>query len=212
MENSEIEQSAIKLVNYFLSNKHKFSEVTQRIPYYNMGATITDAVLQAGLSYKHVVYPRVYNILTKYGNYKTTCHFIILFKTIPLTDLLNWKNPQKLKRIEDLAWFLQNSDVQTEDQLSHWLMCPGNLEKLLQVNGIGFKTIDYLKMLSGIPAIPIDRHLFKFLKVAGITVKTYSQASQIFNKAANIMNINKNQFDKMIWVYMSNNTQSTKIN
>ena len=50
---------------------HGISEFTQRTPYYNMAATLTDSVLQAGMNYKSVVYPRVYNILSKYSDYRT---------------------------------------------------------------------------------------------------------------------------------------------
>ena len=47
-------------------------------------------------------------------------------------------------------------------------MDDGNAESLLEINGVGRKTIDYMKLLSGQQAIPIDRHMFQFLEIAGV--------------------------------------------
>lgn len=194
----------LKLTNYIFIHMNKFDEVTQRTPYFHMGATITDAVLQAGLNYKNVVYPRVAKLLTKFGEYRTTCDFIILFKTIPLNELIDWNNEQKLNRIIDLSWFLFNKKIENENQLSVWLDDKENVLILSEIKGIGPKTIDYLRMLSGKQAIPIDRHLFKFLELAGVFVKTYEEANTIYCKAAERLNIQQYELDKKIWLYMTN--------
>jgi len=193
----------IKLVNFISQNKNKFEPVTQRTPYYHMGATITDAILQSGLNYQYVVYPRVKKLLTKFNDYKTTCDFIILFKTIPLGELLDWKNEQKLDRISRLSWFLFENKLENEDQLSFWLTNNENIKMISKINGIGPKTIDYLKMLSGQQSIPIDRHLFKFLEMAGVIVKSYEEASFVYSEAAEKLNIKPYELDKKIWSYMS---------
>ena len=59
----EIESAMEKVLDLFESIPNKYEYIAQKTPYYNMGATLTDAVLQAGMNYKNVVYPRVYNIL-----------------------------------------------------------------------------------------------------------------------------------------------------
>jgi len=195
--------NVLKLVEYIFKNENEFDPVTQRTPYHHMGATITDAILQSGLNYQHVVYPRVATLLSKFSEYKTTCDFIILFKTIPLRELLNWKNQIKLDRITRLSWFLFENGVENENQLSIWLNSNEHIDNLSEINGIGPKTIDYLKMLSGKQSIPIDRHLFKFLELAGVIVKTYKEANSIYCKAAEKLNINQYELDKKIWLYMS---------
>lgn len=192
-----------KLLDYIYQNENKFDPVTQRTPYYHMGATITDAILQAGLNYNHVVYPRVVKLLTKYIDFKTTCDFIILFQTIPLKELINWKDDQKINRIIHLTWFLYENKIENENDLSIWLSEKKHLQILSEINGIGPKTIDYLKMLSGKQAIPIDRHLFKFLELAGIVVKTYKEANSIYCKVAEMLNIQQFELDKKVWNYMS---------
>lgn len=198
------EDNIQKLFNYIFENSSKFEEVTQRTPYYHMGATITDAILQAGLNYRYVVYLRVLNLLTNYNQYKITCDFIILFTAKPLSELINWNNELKINRIINLSWFLFENGIENEDKLSQWLEDNNNVSRLLEIKAIGPKTIDYLKMLSGRQAIPIDRHLFKFLELAGVTVKTYEEASVLYCKVAKQLDIREYELDKKIWLYMSN--------
>ena len=194
---------ATKLVNFIQTKE--FAPVTQRKPYYHMGATITDAILQAGLNYHHVVYPRVLKILVEYSDYKTTCDFIILMQVLPLTEIVNFKNSKKLQRIRDLSWFLYNNGIENEDQLAKWLDAEKNVSLLRKVNGIGPKTVDYLKILSGNQAIAIDRHLFTFLEMAGIYHCSYDEASLIYARAAELLNISQYELDKKIWLYMVKN-------
>jgi hypothetical protein len=192
---------AEKLAN-FIRGKN-FAPVAKRKPYYHMGATITDSILQAGLNYHHVVYPRVLKLLTKYPDYKTTCDFIILMQVVPLTELIAWKNPKKLQRIKDLTWFLYNNGIENEDQLVKWLDAENNVNRLRGVDGIGPKTIDYLKILAGDQAIAIDRHLFAFLELAGIPLCSYQEASLIYGKAAELLDIGQYELDKKVWMYMT---------
>lgn len=194
--------NVLKLLNFIMENNHNLDEVTQRTPYYHMGATITDSILQAGLNYRNVVYPRVANLLTNFYEYKTTTDFIILFQTIPLGKLINWRNELKLNRIIQTSWLLYNDQVENEDQLSTWLN-DNNINKLLEIKGIGPKTIDYLKMLSGQQAIAIDRHLFKFIELAGVIVRTYDEAHALYCNVAKKLNIPKYELDKKIWSYMA---------
>ena len=200
--NGYMTDSVLKLINYIYINENRFDPITQKTPYYHMGATIVDAILQAGLNYKYVVYPRVEKLLKKYSDYKTTCDFIILTQTISLKELINWNNEQKLDRITQLSWFLFENKVENEDQLAIWLNDENNIITLSKLKGIGPKTLDYLKMLSGNQAIAIDRHLFKFLELADIFVKTYDEASWIYCKVAEKLNISKYELDKRIWTYM----------
>lgn len=182
----------------------KFEPVTQRTPYYHMGATIIDAVLQAGLNYEHVVYPRVRNLLTKYPDYKTTCDFLILMQVIQLPELIDWKKGCKLERIKDLSLFLFNNNIEDEDELAEWLGKEEHITQLRLIRGIGPKTVDYLKMLSGVQAIAIDRHLFAFLEIAGIINRTYEEARMIYDKASELLGVSQYAIDRQVWLYMAN--------
>jgi len=199
---------AEKLANYILARD--FEPVTQRMPYNHMGATIIDSILQAGLNYKHVVYPRVLKLVQDYPNYTTTCDFIILMQVVPLLELISWRNEKKLELIQKLSWFFFEKKIENENILASWLNHDENINQLSQLKGIGFKTIDYLKMLSGNQAIAVDRHLFKFMNIAGINIQTYQEASQIYTKTAEILGISKYQIDKQIWLYMSKTYSSVR--
>ena len=201
MIEKELCRYAEKLANFI--QRKDFAPVAKRSPYYHMGATITDSILQAGLNYHYIVYPRVLKLLTKYPDYKTTCDFIILMQVFPLTELISWKNPKKLQRIKDLTWFLYNNGIENEDQLAEWLTIERNIDQLRKVDGIGPKTIDYLKILTGEQAIAIDRHLFVFLELAGIPICSYQEASLIYDKTAELLNMGQYELDKKIWMYMS---------
>ena len=111
MINNEQIRKAEKLIQYIYKTEHNFAPVTQRTPYNHMGATIVDSILQAGLNYKTVVYPRVKKLILSYPDYKTTCDFLILIQTIPLTNLINWTNEVKINRIKELSWFLYNNSI-----------------------------------------------------------------------------------------------------
>ena len=202
MNNDQI-RKAEKLIQYIYKTEHNFVPVTQRTPYNHMGATIVDSILQAGLNYKTVVYPRVKKLLLFYPDYKTTCDFLILIQIIPLTNLINWTNEVKINRIKELSWFLYNNSIETEANLAIWLEGNENKQKLKQIKGIGNKTVDYLTMLSGKPAIAIDRHLFKYLEYAGVVVKSYEEANKIYSYVANQLNMTFYELDKKIWTYMS---------
>ena len=177
--------------------------------YHHMGATITDAILQAGLNYRHVVWPRVAHLLRDFPDYTTTCDFLILMKIIPLPELLNWQNKRKLTLIEKVSNLFYDNNIETESDLAPWLNKQRNEQYLLSMNGIGFKTIEYLKMLIGSPAIAIDRHLFNFLKLANIMIDTYQEASEIYYETAKLLSIGEYELDRRIWLYMST-TKRTK--
>lgn len=202
MFKAALDNYAKKLADFI--RQKKFEPISQRTPYYHMGATITDSILQAGLNYRHVVYPRVLKLLTKFSDYRTTCDFIILMQVVPLTELVEWKNEKKLQRINDLSWFLFNNGIENEDQLAVWLDNSKNIEKLRGINGIGPKTVDYLKILSGNQAIAIDRHLLAFLELAGIFNQSYQEASTIYSKASELLGLSKYEMDRKVWLYMSN--------
>ncbi len=203
MDNDNIDNSVQKIIDLLDRIPHDYANITQRTPYYNMAATLTDSVLQAGMNYKNVVYPRVYNILNRYSSFKTTCDFIILFQTIPIEEIIQWKNKRKQDTICNLAWYLYNCNVNTEVDLAEWIMDERNAESLLEIGGVGRKTVDYMKLLSGQQAIPIDRHMFQFLEIAGVLTSDYKEASIILRKAASVLEIGESVLDKTIWKYMS---------
>lgn len=176
--------------------------------YDHMGATIVDAVLQAGLTYETVVKPRVLRILNEFPYAKTTSAFLSLIERHPVEVLLQNKNGESFKgdkpqRIKEIALMLQNESVETESDLKLWLQSNDNISKLKEMKGIKDKTVDYFKILVGFETNAVDRHLVNFLKEAGIVASSYNEYQEIINKAADMLRVNKANFDHSIWTYMS---------
>ncbi len=172
--------------------------------YNHMGATISDTVLQAGLNYRYVVSPRINNMLNEYGTFKTTSSFIALFCSIPLSDILIWKDNKKIDLIKKLSWLFFENGVENEESLKNWLCNNKNIEIISDIKGVGPKTIDYLKKLCGISTIPIDRHLFNFLELAKIEVSDYDEAKKLYEAVSISMGVEPSELDNKIWNYMSN--------
>ena len=93
--------------------------------------------------------------------------------------------------------------VETVDDLRAWLVDAGNIQRLKRIKGIGDKTADYFKILTGIPTSAIDRHLYKFLAQAGVEVNSYAQAQQVIRETAALLNIDERTLDYSIWAYMA---------
>ncbi len=66
------------------------------------------------------------------------------------------------------------------------------------IKGIGSKTIDYFKILTGIQTYAIDRRLLDFLKQAGIEVSSYDEAKAAINLTADTMGIQRAYLDHSI--------------
>jgi endonuclease III len=168
-----------------------------------MGATITDTVLQAGLNYKTVVQPRVNRLLQEYPEAQTTSGFRNLIGFYGLKSLITWSHHEKPRRILEMTWFFSNEGIETELALQEWLLRPGNANLLYSLRGIGAKTLDYLKMLVGIPTVPIDRHVRSFVRAAGLVYTQYADVQQVVQLAADNLGINRTSFDWAIWSYVS---------
>lgn len=207
-----LNSNIIKLKEAVKKIPPKTISYVERKPYNNMVATLSDAILQAGMNYKTVVMPRISDILYRYSNFTSTCDFIILFQTVPIEQIIKWKNKKKQNTLCNLAWLLYNEGVNSEEDFRQWGRVSENEEKLLALDGIGYKTVDYLKLLSGLETIPIDRHLFKFLKDSEIPITTYYDASYIFKSVAKELNIEERLLDKIIWDYMSSSNECLSAN
>jgi endonuclease III-like uncharacterized protein len=74
---------------------------------------------------------------------------------------------------------------------------------LLQLKGVGPKTVDYLKMLVGIPTVAVDRHIKNLAKDIGLQCKHYEDVQKVVGLAADHLGVDPNSFDWAIWSYLS---------
>ncbi len=193
-----------KILKNFIENLNDFKIVTEIDgDYQNMGAIIIDGILQSGINYKTVVKPRILNYLKDHSNKKTTPEFKTLIETVPVSQLIKWKESAKTKRIILLTNFLFDKHINTQEDFKKWLSFQENIIELKTLSGIEDKTADYFKILTGHSTNAIDRHLLNFLEKAGITTNDYKEAQMIISQTAKILGVNESYLDHSIWKYMS---------
>lgn len=171
--------------------------------YGHMGATLCDAGLQAGLNYRTVVAPRIRNLVLTWPFATTTTAFVQASYDFGLQTVLSWRHHEKLARISDWSQFFLTEMVETEVDLREWLRKPTNCERLRNRRGVGPKTLDYLKMLTGLQAIAVDRHIKSFVADAGITLTQYEDIQRVTELAAESLGISSSELDYQIWWHMS---------
>ena len=122
--------------------------------------------------------------------------------------LLNWSLDRKINTLVDVLQFFVAEEIETVGALRRWLLEAGNVERLKRIKGIGNKTADYFKILTGIPTSAIDRHLTKFMARAGVTVSGYEEAQGVIRQTAVLLNTDERTLDYSIWSYMAGESTS----
>lgn len=191
------------LVKYIRSHPTFKIIATTSESYDHMGATLTDAVLQAGVNYKSVVFPRVQRLLADHPEAKTSSAFFELLEEYGPSTLLNFNNKRKMDTLLELTQLLVAQAVETEDDFRSWIAVQANFERLFQIKGIKNKTADYLKILLGMGGVAIDVHLYRFLSEADLPTTNYETARALISDAAILLDVDATQLDYSIWRYMS---------
>lgn len=197
-----------QLLKNYINSLDNFSVMNNQMGNYkHMGAILTDTVLQAGLNYRTVVEPRVRRVLNNYPEAKITSVFLKTINQFGANSILNWKHPEKPRRLLDVTSLLCSCGVETEDDLKYWLVEPINAQTLRMIKGIGPKTVDYLKNLVDLPSVAVDRHIKNFVKNAGIYCDGYEDIRSIVISAASLLELSPDELDHAIWLFMSTSRQ-----
>lgn len=187
----------------YIKTIEDFPAVEPLEPYGHMGATLTDAILQAGIDYEKVVLPRAEKIQREYPEARTTSGFAKVIEQFGINEILNWAPGAKPDRLLELVKLLLQFRIETEDELRIWLEIPRNLEELREIKGIKNKTANYLQILVGSQSAAPDVHLFRFLEEAGLPINTYPKAQRIIADTAALIGVPQSLLDRRIWLYMS---------
>jgi endonuclease III len=111
-------------------------------------------------------------------------------------------NGRKATWVQQLTDFLAAHKIETEDQLRAWLAAPEHEQALFALKGVGLKTVNYLKLLAGIPkSVAVDTHVRAFLAAAGIRPVDDRETGHIVAEAARLLGTSAAQLDASIWVY-----------
>jgi hypothetical protein len=177
-------------------------------PYDHMGATITDSILQAGVNYRTVVEPRVRRVLQTYPEARTSRAFLSIIERHGACGVLNWRHPEKPRRVYELTSFFVAMNVETEESLRCWMLGADRCEELLKLKGVGPKTVDYLKRFVGISAVAVDRHVRRFIHSAGVRRAAYDEIQMVVAFAADLLKVPRCSLDHAIWLYSSEVSRS----
>lgn len=196
--------NAQKLAEYILTGSEFEVCDPSPCPYNNhIGALFTDIILQAGVNYGTVVHPRVIFVLENYPQAYTVSRFYVTLRKHGIENVLCWNHPVKLQRMYDLLDFCLNNGIQTAHDLKCFLHDINHIASFKKIKGIGDKTYDYLLKLMNVDTVAVDRHIFSFVKEAGIDNNNYQEVKAIVEYAADFLGISRRCIDYSIWSYMS---------
>ena len=177
-------------------------------PYlHHVGALFTDTILQAGVNYRSVVWPRVNHVLETFPYANTVSAFAEVLDDYGTANVLRWSNKDKVQRMDELVSFCINNRIETTRHLKDFLTYDENVLMLKDIHGIGNKTCDYMKRLLGFDTVAVDRHIRSFIESADIFCDDYFDIKEIVEFAADFMEMSRRELDYSIWSYMSRKEQ-----
>ena len=165
----------------------------------HLGAVLADSVLQAGLSYRTVVRPRVQAILENHPHCDTISALAALVQDGATGAFLNWRHHAKVNRFEEAVFFLQKWGVENVWDLRACLVRSDFRAGMQSVSGIGPKTVDYMACLVGIESIAVDRHVRAFAEAVGVERRDYHFLRASFCCAADLLALPRPTFDGWLW-------------
>jgi hypothetical protein len=204
---TDSKQAAAQTIANFFASIVATGSGLERTGYSHMGATLTDTVLQAGVNYRSVVLPRVQHILHVYPQAGTTSGFWQLLRDVGPGTVLRWSHPEKIERLNRLVDLLLTKKLETEFDVATWFCSDTAATELLAIKGVGPKTVDYLKILVGIPSIAVDRHVKTLFRIVGLEYRDYDDFKSVMYHAAEILNVQPQILDGVIWQYVSVRSQ-----
>ncbi|NWG26861.1 MAG: hypothetical protein HXY30_20990 [Pseudorhodoplanes sp.] len=177
----------------------------------HMGAVLADAILQAGVNYQTVVRVRIERIRLEFPEAAMLSGVTELIEREGAEFFLLWKHPTKVIRFVSLAKFLAMQGVDSTTELRNWLCLENARPSLLNLNGIGPKTCDYLCSLVGIDCVAVDRHIVRFAVDAGVHLSDYERLKGAVSFAADLLGVERRDFDAWIWRTISYRTRAPEI-
>lgn len=158
-----------------------------------------------------MVKPRVHKVLLQYPNDNTLKKFKDIIDIEGLEYIINWKHESKLNRISQLIEFSIEHEIDTCFDLKMFLLDNSNRAKLLNLDGIGLKTLDYSLKLLNFDVVAVDRHIYAFVEKADIENRSYEFTKKILEFAADLLDVSRHSLDYSIWSYMSNKNVIPKV-
>lgn len=201
------------LANYIKSNNDLVFNEQKRLGYYNhIGALLADASLQAGLNYKNIVKPRVERIVNEFPETYSLKSLVSVIEKFGTGYFLNWNHEMKIKRFERLIEFCLVNEINDCDDFRCFFNSEKNRLQYLEVNGVGYKTLDYTLKLLSFDTIAVDRHIIAFVEESGLVHSGYYLTKKVVEYAADLLGVSRSSLDAAIWAYMSDKDREVEKN
>ena len=172
----------------------------------HLGAKLADAVLQRAVNYERFVRPRVKRLVLRYPDAHNLTGLQRAVAEVGASKMLDVASGEKPLTFESLVQALALERVESVADLREFLSDRWRANRLLNVPGVGPKTIAFLKLLVGLDAVALDKHLLAALKSAGIPACDPSEAESLFRLAAQELGITMSQLDALLWRHGSGTT------
>jgi hypothetical protein len=186
-------------------------ERPRRASFTHLGAALADCILQAGVNYRTVVRPRVERIVFLFPESATLSGTKKFIEQKMVSEFLLWTHSEKVERFTHLCGLLDEHRIEDVASLRVWLSAAtAHRTAMLQIRGIGPKTVDYLSCLVGIDAIAVDRHIRGFARQAGVEIDDYDLLKQVFSSAADLLDVSRRDFDIWVWNKVSREANSVQ--
>ncbi len=172
--------------------------------YDHIGALLADLCLQAGVNYDYIVRPRVEYILERFPSSACVEGLRGALASVDIGEFLRWKGQTKIRLFGAVLEALEYRYIQDVGDLSSWTCTTEARETLLRIHGFGRKTFDYLRLLCGFESIPMDRHLLRFLDLAGVDSRLfdYDAAQELLLTACRQVGLEPYKAERGLWVLM----------
>ncbi len=171
----------------------------------HIGSVIVDAVLQARQSYAKTVAPRVAQFERDYPAAATLVGFREFLATEDLGAAVRWRGAARLSRIGLIADALADFDVESVADLREAFVSEATNaaveSRLRKIDGVGRKTVNYLRILAGIDTCAIDMRLKRFAAEAGIEDRSVLHLEAVIAEAARQGKVTQRGIDAAMWAY-----------
>jgi hypothetical protein len=177
-----------------------------------MGAMITDAVFQAAMRYSTVKDWREWVRSKRLA--RTTSGFLEQLQDKPRAFYGGRRNQdsawgRKADLVGKVTRLFADRGIETEEDLRTWLTIEANRRELNNIRGVGRKTVDYLRILSGDRnAVAIDSRVRRFVKQVMRKQLGDEQARKLVTEAAHRIAIPPAHLDYGIWSYVESRRES----
>lgn len=160
-------------------------------PIEHLGALLAATILQGSSSFERVVKKRIARIEEKYPSCLTVSQIRReIIEQKKTHEFLELRHGVKTYRFERFVELIAQHGIESRADLKEALKKEEFCKELLRLDGIGNKSIDFLKINIGLFSIAVDKSLKQFALSAGVNKRNYNFLRDAYLEATRILGMN----------------------